>query len=104
MQPVYGDCTGVLKFVTRVSGLERVDRLCDALEQSDWRPVTETCPDVEETGKSRDVLGCWENDDMLTVFYYPGSGVEWVFVDSGEACVSSPTHWMPLPNPPKRQE
>lgn len=89
-----GDCPGTLKFVARVSGLERVDRLCNALEQSDWRPVGETLPTPGQ------MVIFFEPDVAESVWFGYYKDDKWWTIHDEE--VYGVTHWMERPVPPNQ--
>ena len=68
-----------------------------------WIPVTERLPEVNKY-----VLGCFKNGSMTAVCFFEidENITFWrACTDEGwEAdCDSEPTHWMPLPEPPKEE-
>lgn len=75
----------------------------DALEhpKTQWQPI-ETAPE------GRDVLVFSEETGECFVAFWGtckgGYDYEWLFARSKDACfvVKTPTHWMPLPEPPKK--
>lgn len=92
-----------------------LDELCDALEKAEaqlaayrWIPVTERLPDVEAdevlltdgescyTGFWREDAKAWDNVNQGWVRCGTNEG--------GYPIAPTITHWMPLPEPPKKGE
>ncbi|QOX78752.1 DUF551 domain-containing protein [Trichlorobacter lovleyi] len=82
-----------------------VARLTDTLAavmDTEWRDVG-TLPKIDpDTCRSNDLLGCWPNGSMMVIYLDVCNG--WMDSEGGEACVTMPTHWQPLPEPPKQPE
>ena len=69
-----------------------------------WIPVTEKLPPEEEEvltySTSTPWSFCYDDPHVLVGFHSVEYG-NWYFpTDSHNACIE-PTHWMPLPDPPK---
>ena len=67
----------------------------------EWQPI-ETAP------KGREVLVYIEDFNKVTTAWFCVNTGLWphdeAYTEDGEACnVGLPTHWMPLPEPPKEQ-
>jgi hypothetical protein len=83
-----------------------LEEAADAIEERSkprWIPVTERLPEVNKY-----VLGCFKDGSMTAVclFNIDEHITFWrACTDEGwEAdCDSEPTHWMPLPTPPKEE-
>jgi hypothetical protein len=62
-----------------------------------WIPVDEALPEVGDDGYAR-VLG-WNGVRVGEVYFHPRmkDGEQWSSYSGHE----SPTHWMPLPEPPQ---
>lgn len=75
------------------------------MSEMKWQPI-ETAPK-----DGREIL-LFDRDDLPTVFagkWAPvaGDGGWWIYADEllQDACAEAfPTHWMPLPPPPEREE
>lgn len=68
----------------------------------EWRDVG-TLPEIDpDTCRSNDLLGCWPNGSMMVVHLDVCNG--WMDSEGGEACITMPAHWQPLPEPPKQPE
>jgi hypothetical protein len=71
-----------------------------------WQPI-ETCPKPPKTGEYSIPFLVWDGDNIVvaTCFSYTNTHKLFCVADSygfnedGE--IPNPTHWMPLPEPPK---
>lgn len=89
--------TGNAAFIARSRTL--IPELCDALEKYRWIPVTERLPKTEKPVQVyMPKLHMSVQTGFYTKYYGEDDG-EWYehWVASGDV-----THWMPLPEPPKR--
>lgn len=69
-----------------------------------WIPVTERLPE-----KKKYVLVRYKNNDMAVACWFDGDEdiLFWrAMIDEGwrADCDTEPTHWMPLPEPPKEEK
>jgi len=66
---------------------------------NEWISVEDELPGLEV-----DVLLLWDDFHIENgKFYDDGDGPYYVLFD-GDTLISEPTHWMPLPSPPKESE
>lgn len=78
-----------------------IARLTDtlaALMADEWRD-TAALPQISADGRSNDVLGCWASGEMMVMYYSVCGG--WADSEGGAPCITRPTHWQPLPDPPE---
>ena len=79
----------------------RIAELTDTLAAvmaPEWRDIG-TLPKIDpDTCRSNDLLGVWPNGTMMVVYLDVCNG--WLDAEGGEPCVTMPTHWQPLPDPP----
>lgn len=91
-----GACWNVMSKIAELQ-----DNIARLLEP-EWRDVG-TLPKIDpESCRSNDLLGCWPNGSMMVVYLDVCNG--WMDSEGGEACVTMPTHWQPLPEPPQQPE
>ena len=99
------DTTGKILAMYCNGEKESFPNFCPLVEEPDnrWIPVTERLPEVNKY-----VLGYFKDGSMTAVCFF-GIDEHMTFwracTDEGwEAdCDSEPTHWMPLPEPPKEE-
>lgn len=65
---------------------------------SEWIPVSERLPEMlDDEGCHADVLGFFpEYPPSIAIVWW--NGTKW---EDTEGFVKAPSHWMPLPEPPK---
>lgn len=68
------------------------------MDERRWIPVTERLPDFDEDAEETNVLGYYPFPGMISLVWYTGH--HWEDGDGSGVMVKSPTHWMPLPEPP----
>lgn len=65
----------------------------------EWQPI-ETAPKGEITDYRDQVVLVWARDEWMRVAVFDANA--WYLVEGqGGALMFDPTHWMPLPEPPK---
>lgn len=72
-----------------ITATEMMENLAHAARQRTWQPI-ETAP------RETDILGCWRKSGVMGVVICLAG--EW---EENDQIVSPPSHWMPLPEPPK---
>lgn len=88
---------------TKVGDTVTVTDLVRELNKQKWIPVTERLPE-----KGKYVLVRYKNNDMTVACWFDGDEdiLFWrAMTDEGWCadCDTDPTHWMPLPAPPKEE-
>lgn len=75
---------------------------CPLVEVPEWIPVTERLP--EEKGNYLVVQDCWNGAEVHEAFFFRRDNDYGWFDPVEEYEKYNPTHWMPLPEPPKDGE
>lgn len=72
---------------------------CPLIEVPEWIPVEEKVP--EEKGNYLVVQDCWNGAEVHEAFFFRRDNDYGWFDPVEEYEKYNPTHWMPLPEPPK---